>query len=58
IAIWGHWVRKYGKEITSYYCIAKDKYFKVGNKKGDKPISISKQEYLDDFQIAVGAFAK
>jgi len=56
IAIWGHWVRKKGKEITSYYCTAKNKYSKVGNKKGDKPIHISKEEYLEDIRIAVGGF--
>lgn len=54
IYIFGHRVRKNGKEITSYYQTAKDKYFKVGSKKGDKPIKITYDEFLEDMRVTVG----
>ncbi|GAH20889.1 unnamed protein product [marine sediment metagenome] len=47
IYISGHTVRKNGKEITSYY-ETKKAHFKVGNKKGDKPMKISLDDYLYD----------
>ena len=55
IYIFGHHVRKNGKEITSYYQTAIDKYFKIGSKKGDKPIKITYNEFLEDMGVAVGA---
>lgn len=53
IHINGHVVKKKGKEITSYYETEKG-YFKVGNKKGDKPVEILFDDYLYDQYEAQG----
>ena len=50
----GHIVRKNGKEITSYYESEAGEYFKVGNKKGDKPVKISFDDFLYEQYKALG----